>query len=184
MTDLRMVHPGPLPAEPLPPRGGSVTLRACRESDAVELGGLLADSFPEWGWSQERALAELINGPDIQRVWLAVDGQTPVGTASQRVIELDGIRQGEVYWVAVAPSCRGRGVGAALTSAVLAGFSQAGLARALLDTQDDRLTAITMYLRFGFIPSPRTVAEEAGWSQVLAAIASRRTRSGLESAGR
>jgi ribosomal protein S18 acetylase RimI-like enzyme len=184
MTDLRMVHPGPLPAEPLPPRGGSVTLRAGRESDAGALGSLLADSFPEWDWSQERALAELINGPGVQRVWLALDGQTPVGTASERVIELDGIRQGEVYWVAVDPSCRGRGVGAALTSAVLAGFAHSGLARAVLDTQDDRVTAITMYLRFGFIPSPRTVTEETAWSQLLATIASRRTRSDLESAGR
>lgn len=184
MTDLRMVHPGPLPADPRPSRGGNITLRPCGESDADVLGGLLADSFPGWNWSPERAMAELIHGPDIQRVWLALDGNMPVGTASERVVENEGSRQGEVYWVAVAPSSRGRGVGAALTAAVLAGFAQAGLTRALLDTQDDRLTAITMYMRFGFIPCPRSAAEEAAWSRVVSAIVSRRISSGSESAGR
>jgi ribosomal protein S18 acetylase RimI-like enzyme len=176
MADLHMVHPGPLPARVRQSRDPAVRLRAADVADAPALGSLLQESFPDWGWTTERARAELIDGPSIRRVWLAHRGDAVIGTASERIVEKDGSKQGEVFWVGVSPASRGLGVGALVTSAVLAGFAEAGLSRALLDTQDDKAVAIGMYLQFGFIPSPRSEAEEVMWSQLVSAITSRRDR--------
>jgi ribosomal protein S18 acetylase RimI-like enzyme len=176
MADLHMVHPGPLPTRVRQPRDPAVKLRAGVAADAPALGSLLQESFPDWGWTTERARAELIDGCSIRKVWLAHRGDVVIGTASERIVSSDGGRQGEVFWVAVSPASRGLGVGALVTSAVLAGFAEAGLSRALLDTQDDKVVAIGMYLQFGFIPTPRSEAEEVVWSQLVSAITSRRDR--------
>jgi ribosomal protein S18 acetylase RimI-like enzyme len=176
MADLHMVHPGPLPARVRESRDPAIRLRAAGAADAPALGSLLQESFPDWDWTAERARAELIDGPSIRRVWLAHCGEAVIGTATERIVEKDGSKQGEVFWVAVSPASRGLGVGALVTSAVLAGFAEAGLSRALLDTQDDKAVAIGMYLQFGFIPSPRSEAEEVMWSQLVSAITSRRDR--------
>jgi ribosomal protein S18 acetylase RimI-like enzyme len=184
MADLHMVHPGPLPARVRESRDPAIRLRAAGAADAPALGSLLQESFPDWDWTAERARAELIDGPSIRRVWLAHCGEAVIGTATERIVEKDGSKQGEVFWVAVSPASRGLGVGALVTSAVLAGFAEAGLSRALLDTQDDKAVAIGMYLQFGFIPSPRSEAEEVIWSRLVSSITSRRVRPpGQASAG-
>jgi ribosomal protein S18 acetylase RimI-like enzyme len=176
MADLHMVHPGPLPTRVRQSRDPAVRLRPAGGTDAAALGGLLQESFPDWGWTADRAEAELIHGQGIRRVWLAHRGDAVIGTASERIVESGRSSEGEVFWVAVSPASRGLGVGALVTSAVLAGFAEAGLSRALLDTQDDKVVAIGMYLQFGFIPSPRSEAEEVMWSQLVSAITSRRDR--------
>ena len=59
---------------------------------------------------------------------------------------------GIIHWVGTRPEHAGRGLGAALVTCVLVDFILRGYPSAMLETQDYRLDAIRLYLRFGFTP--------------------------------
>lgn len=67
---------------------------------------------------------------------------------------IQGIRatfkHGAIQNVGITPAHRGRGVGTALISAALAGFQQAGLARAYLEVTAQNDRAVQLYKRLGF----------------------------------
>ena len=167
MTDLRMVHPGPLPRERRPARDTAVRLRPATEQDAERLTGLLAEAFAPDLWDGARTHRELLDPPDVVRIWLAERDGELLGTASEKVMTYGTGAYGYLHWVASAPRARGLGIGGAVTSAVLVGFAEAGLAHAVLHTDDARIPALGMYLGFGFQPDPRTAEETAAWAHVL-----------------
>ncbi len=170
MTDLRMVHPGPLPRERRPARDAAVCLRPATEEDAERLTGLLAEAFAPDPWDGARTRRELLDPPEVVRIWLADRDGEPMGTASEKVLTDGTSPYGYLHWVATSARARGLGIGGAVTSAVLVGFAEAGLAHAVLDTDDARIPALGMYLGFGFRPDPRTAEEEAAWAGVLRAL--------------
>lgn len=167
MTDLRMVHPGPLPRERRPARDTAVRLRPATEQDADALTALLADAFAPDLWDIARTRRELLDPQDVVRIWLAERDGELLGTASEKVLTDGPSSYGYLHWVAAASRARGLGIGAAVTSAVLVGFAEKGLAHAVLETDDGRLPALGMYLGFGFRPDPRTEQETAAWARVL-----------------
>ena len=151
-------------------QAGAVQLRAATDEDAEPLARLLGAAFAPDEWDAARVRRELLDAPDVVRTWLAERDGELVGTASERLLEDATSTYGYLHWVATAPSARGLGVGAAVTSAVLVGFAEAGLDRAVLDTDDDRVPAIALYLTFGFRPDPRNAEEATAWERVLTTL--------------
>lgn len=172
MVDLRMLHPGPLPTVHEGSRDPRVRLRVATDADTPRLSRLLSETFTPDLWDVTRVRTELICASDVPRVWVALRDEELVGTASERIVVEPTSEYGYLHWVATSPSARGLGIGAAVTSAVLAGFAEGGLERAVLDTDDGRHPAINMYLRLGFIPQPRSACEESAWSRILSCLAS------------
>jgi uncharacterized protein (DUF2132 family)/predicted GNAT family acetyltransferase len=72
----------------------------------------------------------------------------------------------ELGWVAVAPEHRGRGLGRAVCSAVVAALLEAGHTRIIGSTQDERVQALRIYLAMGFSPVQRP-EKAARWAAVL-----------------
>lgn len=58
----------------------------------------------------------------------------------------------ELAWVAVAPAHRGMGIGKMVCGAVVAGLLEDGRSKIYGSTQDERLSAIKIYLDIGFYP--------------------------------
>jgi GNAT superfamily N-acetyltransferase len=73
---------------------------------------------------------------------------------------------GRVHWVAIAPDWQGKGLGKALTTAVCNRLRDVGHTRAYLVTETERIPAINLYLKFGFVPDVRSEADRAAWDDV------------------
>jgi GNAT superfamily N-acetyltransferase len=72
---------------------------------------------------------------------------------------------GRIHWVAIRPAYQGQGLGKAALSFALNQLAQ-WHDRCYLDTQTRRLAAISMYLRFGFVPDMEARGAKEGWRQV------------------
>jgi len=80
--------------------------------------------------------------------------------------ELGGVEIGRVHWIAIVPEYQGRGLSKPLMTAICTGLRKLGHQRAYLSTSKERLPAIRLYLRFGFRPLVRNLAEEAAWKEL------------------
>jgi mycothiol synthase len=94
----------------------------------------------------------------------------PVATAFAWLDTPEERECGRVHWVATVPGQQGKGLGRAVTLAVLHYFKEHGFARAFLETQPYRLAAIGLYLSLGLQPTPKDAEHEECWRQVLAKI--------------
>ncbi|MEQ8848677.1 GNAT family N-acetyltransferase [Botrimarina sp.] len=102
-----------------------------------------------------RLMEEIAGKPGFmpQATWLAERADAtgvaePVGTIQAvRVTP----RYGSIQNVGVAPSARGLGLGAALVTAALVAFREAGLLRATLEVTATNATAVRMYESLGFV---------------------------------
>ncbi len=88
---------------------------------------------------------------------LATDGSRPLGCGALCTLE-PGIA--EIKRLYVRPEARGRGVGAALLTALLSQAASLGFARVRLDTAPELTEALALYRRFGFTPIPRYRPEQ------------------------
>ena len=73
---------------------------------------------------------------------------------------------GRVHWVAVAPAMQGRGLSKPLLAAVCERLRELGHARAYLTTAPERLPAINLYLKFGFVPELRDDGDPPVWGEI------------------
>jgi len=73
---------------------------------------------------------------------------------------------GQICWVALVPSARGRGLGKPLLSAACAALLERGYTQAFVDTNMRRIPALNLYLRFGFEPYLRDEDEAAAWRAI------------------
>lgn len=147
----------------------SLDVTAAGESDGPELARLLSAAF-EGGWDSERVGRELLSDPTVFRTLVIRDNDAIVATASARVLPVDYPGAGYVHWVASDPVRRGQGLGFAVTVAVLREFCAAQLSEAVLETDDQRLNAIRVYLGLGFIPQYRDESHQPRWSKIFSAL--------------
>ncbi len=180
VPDSRQWRPGPAPAqlqmlwplarlsslpEPRAPEG--YRLRTYRPSDQQQYLALMEKAGFE-GWdagrmeSMRRSL--LPNGlfvaehrPSKRIVATANANHAP------NALHPEG---GELGWVAADPEHSGKGLGLALSAAVVKRFLSAGFKRIYLQTDDWRLPAVKTYLKLGFVPLLHREDMPARWRAV------------------
>lgn len=126
-------------------------------SDLEEVRGLFLEYARSLPFSLDfqdfdRELAALPGGyaPPGGRLILArVEGET-AGCVALHAWDREA---GEVKRLYVRPAFRGRGIGRALATAIVAAGRDAGYARLVLDTIDTMTEAVALYASLGFVPT-------------------------------
>ena len=157
-----------LPVHPTAPGYGKAPdVRRAERDDVLPLAALLGRAFPAEVWSEARVEAELTEAADVLKVFVAVQDDTVIGTASARRGTESFPGFGYVHWVAVDPAHRGQGHARALVERVVAALDEAELWPVVLETDDERHAAISSYLNLGFIPLYVDKSHEERWSLVF-----------------
>ena len=110
-------------------------------------------------------------GNDLQSIGtrcflLQNEQRCAIGTASAWYkTDEKGVEYGQVHWVALRKAYQGKGLGNALMTHVLTKLSR-NHKRAFLETQSKRISAITLYLKFGFYPQIIDEEGRIGWAEV------------------
>ena len=138
-------------------------------SDAPALSRLLAQAF-EQPWDRAWVEENLFGDKTVAATYVVRDRDRIVATASARLLPEQYPDAGYVHFVATAADVRGRGLGAQVTHSVLSSFVERDLHQAVLETDDERLSAISMYLGLGFVPVYREDDHVARWSQILSLL--------------
>ena len=76
---------------------------------------------------------------------------------------VSGYDIGQIHWVALMTTVRGRGLGKAMLGAVCSELRGRGYNEAFLETNTRRIPALNLYLLFGFQPYVRSQGELDGW---------------------
>ncbi len=92
--------------------------------------------FPDWR-SMQAPEVETVCRSTGHEVWVAVDGDRPVGFVAVRYVDEDAVRAGEIDMVAVDPRYQRGGVGAALLRHAMDEIRAAGVGLAVLSTGGD-----------------------------------------------
>jgi len=97
---------------------------------------------------------------------LAPYGQV-IGTATAWFNDnFEGAKFGRVHWMAIVPDYQGRGLAKPLMTAICRRLRELGHDRVYLSTSTARIAAISLYLRFGFVPLIRTEEDETVWKEL------------------
>ena len=150
-----------LPAgAPRPP--AAAALRPARPQDAAALEGIAATAHRDSRFYADERF-DRARADDLYRAWIRRELDDPdrvvlvageeeaVGYATGRV---DGGR-GEIGLVGVAEEARGRGLGAALVSGIVAALDERGAGAIRVATQGRNETALRLYRGAGFAPRSR-----------------------------
>ena len=167
-------------------------------ADGLELGRLDLGRAAEVA-SVHRVLADLVAGgaalgwveppsyDEVSRLLDALAGEVAAGDAAVRVARLDGLLVGVGWWrryerpthrpnadlekVGVAAPAQGRGIGAALTAALVGDARAAGIEVLTLDLRCDNAAARRVYDRLGFVEYGRlpgfVAVGDRRWDKVL-----------------
>ena len=153
MGNLRMRRPlhGTLPCSEIAP---GYVLRTLEVGEELAYARLKSLCFPKGKpWTEEDFNREFLSASfdAYARIFVVESKHQLVGTASAWEIDYgDGI-VGLVHWVGVDPAHRGQGLGETLNLRVLAELAARGYREAWLNTSRDRVAAVRLYERLGFI---------------------------------
>ena len=153
----------------MPPLPAGYAVRTFQDGDDEEaLARVLTAAFGE-EWSVDRVRTGLTQAPDVLAVYIVTWQGQPVATASSRSAPDTFPGSGYVHWVGALPEHAGRGLGAALMGRLLQDFRERGCQDAVLETDDFRLPAIKIYLRYGFLPVYEVKGEDqrARWAMLF-----------------
>ena len=78
----------------------------------------------------------------------------------------NGQKYGKVHWVAIVPRMHGRGLAKPLLSIVYNKLRSLGHERAYLITANKRIAAVSLYLKFGFVPKINSPEELGVWRRL------------------
>ena len=142
-------------------------------------------SGDEEGWLRIQALADHHNaitpslfygqfGDSIpvleeRQLYLLNEEAKTIGTATAWFDnDFDGERIGRVHWVAIEPTYQGKGLAKPLMTAVCHRLKELGHGSAYLTTSTARITAINLYLKFGFTPIIKSSDDLQIWQELSA----------------
>ncbi len=77
----------------------------------------------------------------------------------------NGAYYGRIHWVAIVPDMQGKGLAKALMTIVCNRLYSLGHVRAYLTTSTERVAAIRLYHKFGFVPEIRNARDRAIWAE-------------------
>lgn len=147
-----------------------VGVETASRSDAPALSRLLSAAF-EQPWDEKWVVDNLFADESVVATFVLRGPDSIAATASARLLPEQFPESGYVHFVATAPEARGRGLGGQATQAVLAAFAARGLRQAVLETDDGRLGAISLYLGLGFVPEYRNPEHVLRWSSIFSQLA-------------
>lgn len=138
----------------------------------------------ELAWRQIQSQADLYNaitaelfaaqfGDDptllAERQFYLCDGAgRPIGTATAWFGPYRNQNYGRVHWVAIGPEFQGLGLAKPLMTLVCERLHQLGHRQAYLTTATARISAITLYLKFGFEPDIESERDRLAWRSIAA----------------
>ena len=169
MTQLRMLYSPAL--KPLPevvvPAG--FELRPLRKEELAEWGMKL---HPACGFSPKDEAYFEIYLPRVIPGGIMVCAEKSTGriAASAAAQFSEAEVPGGLGWVMALPEMRGRGLGAAVTAAAMVFGVKHGLKIMCLLTDDSRLPAINLYLKFGWRPWLCGEDMPERWRKILTAL--------------
>lgn len=169
MTQFLMTQPDLSAGFVVPKLATNLTLRAARPSDDTQIAHIISEGFSDDSkpWDATRVNRELFDAEDVVATWVITDDQGVVAVASERIQTELYPSAGYVHYVCVLARAQGANLGAILTAKCMNGFSERGFNQAVLETDDFRIAAIITYLRLGYIPSYRKMAEQQAWSALF-----------------
>lgn len=145
-------------------------LRRARPEDLAAVGEVTVAAYTEFAHDDNDGYIEVLRDAVTRHreaeLWVATDDDTEeiLGTVTVtppgspwREVGRDG--EGEFRMLAVTPSARGHGVGAALVDLVVDRFRHEGASAVVMSTQPQMEAAQHIYLRAGFVREP-----ERDWS--------------------
>lgn len=90
-----------------------------------------------------------------------------IGTATAWFdLNYRGQEWGRVHWVAIVPELQGQGLAKPLMTVVLQRLRELGHKHAYLTTAPERIPAVNLYLKFGFVPEVRSEVELNSWKEI------------------
>jgi GNAT superfamily N-acetyltransferase len=127
----------------------------------ISLHGEVYDPLGGYGLTFEafvgRTIAEFILDNNARgQIWLAERGGRLVGCTA---IALRDSNRGQLRWVLVDPSARGRGIGKQLVGSAMDYCREEGCESVFLETTDGLLESQTLYEKLGFAVTSETVEE-------------------------
>jgi mycothiol synthase len=164
---MRRPHLRDLPAPAALPEGYQLRTFA-GAADLAPLAEALSNAFG-FTWSEERVRLKLTEAADVRAVYVVAWQGRPVATASSRSLPELYPGTGYVHWVGTHQDHGRKGLSAALMGRLLLDFAARGERDALLETDDVRLPAIKLYLKFGFVPVYQAHGEDhtERWSAIF-----------------
>ena len=105
-----------------------------------------------------------------ERVWFICHEDVPVATAIAWLNDRFPETTGYVHMVGALPKWKGRKLGYQITLAVLHQMKRDGMQDVVLETDDFRLPAISIYLDLGFVPEMNHESHKKRWQDVYAAL--------------
>jgi|tagenome__1003787_1003787.scaffolds.fasta_scaffold20801514_2 ribosomal protein S18 acetylase RimI-like enzyme len=141
-----------------------VTIRPARPAEYAVAGALTVDAYRASGFMEADTpyATKLADGQTRAReaeLWVAVEGDAVRGTVtmappSSPWAQVAGAADLEFRMLAVSAAARGRGIGEALTRAVLDRAAELGLTGVVLSSSTQMTTAHRIYERLGFRRTP------------------------------
>lgn len=152
--------------------GAATGVALASPDDAPGLSNLLSAAFGE-PWDERWVTENLYDDASVVATYVIRGENGLDATASARLLPDQFPDAGYVHFVATSPAARGKGLGVTVTRAVLGCFADRGMQQAVLETDDQRLSAISMYLALGFVPEYRSADHLHRWSRVFASLGAR-----------
>ena len=122
-----------------------IRIRTAGEADLDAVMALEQAAFPASAWERATMQAEIAS--EWGRYIIAVDGDGQVlGYAGLRAVGVEG----DVQTIAVAEAARGRGIGRALLTELLAEAERRGVRELFLEVRADNPAARGLYASMGF----------------------------------
>ncbi len=148
-------------------RSDGYTLRVATPGDLAALARLLSVAFPEIEWAEELTRERLFDDPTVKKTFVVeAPDQALIATASARLDPINHPDAGYLHWVGADPAHTGRGLGKLVSLAVLHEFLTMGFSQSVLETDDFRLPAISLYRKLGFVPELSHPSHEARWAAI------------------
>jgi mycothiol synthase len=114
-------------------------------------------------------LRDPVGAAGVTATYVAVSKRDGVvATSSARDVPARFPTWGYVHWVAADPAHQGKGLGRAVLVRCLHHFRAQGHTGAALETDDDLLQALRLYLAVGFVPGGDHPSYAERWRRVMA----------------